>query len=164
MANLGQSYNTSDIPKDESFSLIPDGWYEVSINSADLRDTKAGTGQYVALRYDILGPSHEGRVVFGNLNIRNPNAVAQEVGIKQLGEIMRAIGLSSVEDTEQLMGGHLEIKVKTSPAKGGYDASNDHNGFRAIKGGSVPMPPSNPDAFAEADSSTGASSPPWSKK
>jgi len=165
MGNLGQSYNTNDIPENENnFEPIPAGWYEVSINSAELKDTKAGTGEYIAMRYDVLGPAHQGRVIFGNLNIRNPNPKAQDIGIQQLGEMMRAIGLPSVEDTDQLVGGHLEVKVKIREASGGYDASNDVSGFRAVKGGAVPMATKKAAKPEKADAAPAAASPPWAKK
>ena len=73
---------------------------------------------------------------------------------------MRAIGLASVEDTDQLVGGHLEVKVKIREASGGYDASNDVSGFKAIKGGATPMKTKK----AEAPEAPAASAPPWSKK
>ena len=164
MANLGQSFNANDIPQSENnFEPIPAGWYEVSINTAELKETKAGTGEYIALRYDVLGPAHQGRVIFGNLNIRNPNSKAQDIGIQQLGELMRAIGLASVQDTDQLVGGHLEVKVKIREASGGYDASNDVSGFKAVKGGSVPMATKK---AAKSDDApvAAAGTPPWAKK
>jgi|TARA_R110000787_G_scaffold91982_3_gene193694 hypothetical protein len=167
MANLGQSFNTNEIPEsDNNFDPIPAGWYEVSVNSAELKETKAGTGEYIAMRYDVLGPAHQGRVIFGNLNIRNPNPKAQDIGIQQLGELMRAIGLASVEDTDQLVGGHLEVKVKIREASGGYEASNDVSGFKAIKGGATPMPAKKPakKAAAAAEPEAAAGSPPWAKK
>tara|TARA_R100001369_G_scaffold54644_1_gene81515 strand:- start:1061 stop:1555 length:495 start_codon:yes stop_codon:yes gene_type:complete len=164
MANLGQSFNANDIPQSENnFEPIPAGWYEVSINTAELKETKAGTGEYIALRYDVLGPAHQGRVIFGNLNIRNPNSKAQDIGIQQLGELMRAIGLASVQDTDQLVGGHLEVKVKIREASGGYDASNDVSGFKAVKGGAVPMATKKA-AKSEDAPVAAAGTPPWAKK
>ena len=121
--------------EENNFEPIPAGWYEVSISSTQLKQTKARTGEYIALRYDVLGPAHQGRVIFGKLNIRNPHPHIQDIGIQQLGELMRAIGLASVEDTDQLIGGHLEIKVKISETNGGCDFSNYVSNFRAIKVG-----------------------------
>ena len=156
MANLGQSFNTNEMPQgDNNFEPIPAGWYSCS---AEIKDTKAGTGQYIAIRYNITGPTHEGRVIFGNINFRNPNPKAQEIGIQQLGDIMRGIGLASLEDTDQLVGGQLEIKVKISPPNNGYEASNDVSGFKALKGGSAPMA-----VPAQTASSTAAAPPPWAK-
>ena len=114
---------------------IPAGWYEVSINSTQLKQTKAGTGEYIALRYKLLGHAHQGRVIVGMLNIRNPNPKTQDIGIQQLGELMRAIGLASVEDTDQLIGGHLEVKVQIIEASSDCNFSNYVSNFRAIKVG-----------------------------
>lgn len=112
MAFLGETFNQQDLPQDQGgFDPLPEGWYTATISGAELKDTKAMTGQYIAVKYDITGPTHQGRVVFGNLNIRNPNPKAEEIGRQQLGELMRAIGLPSVQDTDQLIGGSLQIKL-----------------------------------------------------
>lgn len=160
MANLGQAFNVNEMPQSENnFEPIPAGWYNCTIGGAELKDTKAGTGQYIAVRYNITGPSHEGRVIFGNLNIRNPNPKAQEIGLQQLGDMMRAIGLASVEDTDQIIGGQLSIKVKIREASGGYDASNDVSGFKALAGGIAPAPAK----AAPTQTAPAAGAPPWAK-
>jgi hypothetical protein len=121
--------------EENNFEPIPAGWYEVSISSTQLKQTKTGTGEFIALHYNVLGPDYKGRVIFGKLNIRNPHPHIQDIGIQQLGELMRAIGLASVEDTDQLIGGHLEVKVEIREASGGCDFSNYVSNFRAIKSG-----------------------------
>jgi len=140
MANLNETYNASDLPESSSFDPVPAGTYTAVITEAELKQTKAGTGQYIKTRYDIIGPTHQGRVIYSNLNIRNPNPKAEEIGRQQLGELMRAIGLSSVSDTDQLIGGNCQIKVSIKPADGQYDVSNEVKGWRAIGGSSAPVP------------------------
>lgn len=77
MAFLGEAFGVDDLPQsDRSYDLIPDGWYAATITKADLGLTKAGTGQKIDVRYDITGPTQEGRVVFASLNIRNPSPKA----------------------------------------------------------------------------------------
>ena len=113
MAFLGETFSTDDLPvSDRSYDLIPEGWYTATITKADLGQTKSGTGTKIDLRYDITGSSQQGRVIFGSVNIRNQSQKAEEIGRQQLGEIMRAIGLAKVEDTDQLIGGQLQIKIK----------------------------------------------------
>lgn len=161
MAFLNETFIAADLPQsDRNFDPIPPGWYDVSITGAELRQTKAGTGQYIAVRYDVTGPTHQGRVVFGNLNIRNPNAQAESIGRQQLGELMRAIGLAKVEDTDQLIGHHLQIKVKIRESAG-YDPQNDVAGFRASGNASASTPPRAQTA-APAQSNGGAKAP-WAK-
>ncbi len=115
MAFLNEAFDVNELPQGTggNFDPLPAGWYTVTITQAELKDTKAGNGQYIKLRYDVTGPTHQGRVVFGNLNIKNPNQKAEEIGRQQLGDIMRAIGLAKVTDTDQLIGNrqHLDLQV-----------------------------------------------------
>lgn len=160
MAFLGETFSTDDLPQSErSYDLLPDGWYNVTITKAELGTTKAGTGQKIDIRYDITGPTQQGRVLFGALNIRNPSQKAEEIGRQQLGEIMRAVGLAKVQDTDELIGKSLAVKVKTKPAENGYEARNEVAGFRAIAGGMAPAVAATP-----AAAPAGAASPPWAKR
>ena len=126
-----ETFNAADAPAGRTeFAPVPAGWYLASIHSAEVKQTKAGNGQYIKVRYDLVGGEHANRVVFANLNLKNPNEVAQNMGRQQLGEIMRAIGLPTIQDTDQLVGGVLEIKlsVRDDPQWG---TSNEVKGFRA---------------------------------
>lgn len=157
MAFLDQTYSAEDMPVSEkSYEPLPAGWYTASITSAELKNTKSGTGQYIAIRYDIIGPSHQGRIVFGNLNIRNPNATAEGIGRQQLGEIMRAIGIAKVQDTDELIGGQLSIKIAIK-ASDQYGDQNEVKGFKAIAGSTPPAP-------VVKASASGKAAPPWQKK
>lgn len=148
MAFLDQAIDLSTLPQSEqSYELLPPGWYSASITKAELKATKDGTGQYIAIRYDITGPTQQGRVVFGNLNIKNRSVKAEEIGRQQLGELMRAIGLARVQDTDQLIGGQLSIKVAIQEGNNGYEARNEVKGYKALAGG---MPPTVPSPFASA--------------
>ena len=160
MANLGMTFNASELPQGTGgdFAPLPDGWYSATVASAELKQTKAGTGSYIAVRYDITGPTHQGRVVFGNLNISNPNPKAEEIGRQQLGDLMRAIGLESVQDTDQLTGGRCQIKLVTRKSEG-YDPSNDIRSWKAESGSSMPAP-----SAAPATDAAPSSAPPWAKK
>ena len=111
MAFLDQTFEADSLPVgNTSYGAIPAGWYNATIQKAELKPTKAGNGRLIGLRLTITGPTHQGRVVFCNLNINNPNPQAEEIGRQQLGEIMRAIGLARVGDTDELVGGMLSVK------------------------------------------------------
>lgn len=141
MASLNESFELDALPVGtSSFDPLPPGWYRVSIKEASVAKTKAGTGEYIKIRYDVEGPSHEGRVVFGNLNISNPNPKAEEIGRQQLGELMRAIGLKSLKDTDQLVGGTLEIKLAIRESEQ-YGNSNDVKAFKSLGGAKATTSP-----------------------
>ena len=159
--NLGETFNIDDLPVSGEYEVLPAGWYSAVISGAELKPTKDGSGQYIAVKYDIIGPTHQGRTISGNLNIRNKTAKAEEIGRQQLGEIMRSIGLSSVRDTDQLIGGNLQIKLNISPATDQYPAKNEVKAFKAVEGRQSIAP----QVKSESDSQAPAkASPPWAKK
>lgn len=160
MAFLGEQFSTDTLPEGlGSFEPLPPGWYSATITGADLCNTKAGTGQYIKLRFDITGPTHQGRVVFANLNIRNRNAQAETIGRQQFGDLLRSIGLESASDTDQLIGGQIDIKVSIRPGDGQYEAQNEVKGYRAIAGAPPVAAVAAPPAQEKA-----AASPPWAKR
>ena len=170
----------SDLPESTggAYDPLPAGWYTAMIAGADLQATKDGSGQYIKIKYSITGPSHQGRVVFGNLNIKNQSAKAEEIGRAQLGELMRAIGLARVQDTDQLIGGNLSIKLDIRPARTDaatgktYDAQNEVKGYKVVGGSTTAaaMPSfgaSQPQASApaaQAAPAAASSAPPWAKR
>lgn len=157
MASLSQSFNVSELPEaSKDFTPLPAGWYTATISGAEIKETKAGTGEYIAVKYSITGPTHQGRVIYGNLNIKNPNPKAEEIGRQQLGELMRAIGLARVDDTDQLIGGSLSIKLEVKLSEQ-YGDGNEVKGYKAVAGGSMPTLAASAPAAAKA-------APPWAAK
>ncbi len=159
MAFLEQTFSVDDLPValNNNFEPLPEGWYTATISGAEIKTTKAGNGQYINVKYTIIGPTHQGRVVFGMINIKNPNSKAEEIGRQQLGEIMRAIGLSKVSDTDQLIGGNLSIKLKITPASENYDASNSVSGFKTLNN-NISLPQT------QIPKTDGKAPPPWATK
>ena len=174
MAFLGQTFDANELPQGTggNFEPLPEGNYNATITQAELKDTNDKTGQYIKMRLDITGPSHQGRVIFSNLNIKNASAKAEEIGRQQLGDIMRAVGLAKVTDTDQLIGGNVNIKLTIRAARTDektgktYEASNEVKGYRAINGGAAPaaFKAAAPAAVPAATSAPAKASPPWVKK
>ncbi len=168
MAFLGQTFDANELPQGNggNYDPLPPGWYTATITAAELKPTKDGSGQYIKVRYDITGHTHQGRVVFGNLNIKNASARAEEIGRQQLGELMRAIGLAKVTDTDQLIGGSLSIKLDVRAATEQYAAQNEVKGFKAITGSAPTFaaPAASPAASAPASAGPAMAAPPWARK
>jgi hypothetical protein len=156
MAFLGQEFSRDELPSGGGFDALPEGWYTATITQADIKPTKAGTGSYIGLRLDITGPTHQGRVIFSNLNINNPNPKAEEIGRQQLNQIMGALGLPTVRDSDQLLGGNLSVKLAIKVE--GDDKKNEVKGFKAISGSAPPAPSTSYQAPAKS------AAPPWAKK
>jgi hypothetical protein len=163
MARLDEAFITEDMPKGNDYSVLPAGWYVANIASAEETRTKNGKGKYLKIRYNIAGPTHQGRVVFGNLNTHNDSEKAQEVGRRDLGDLLRALGIAKLTDTDQLVGGNVEIKLAVKEAEGQYEAQNDVKGFKSASG-SAPMPKASSANKAAEPSANGKAPPPWAKK
>jgi len=161
MAFLGKTFDVNTLPEGNSggFEPLPPGWYSSTISGAELRATKDGTGEYIAVRYEITGPSHQGRIVFGNLNIKNKNPKAEVIAHQQLGDICRAIGLTQVSDSDELIGGQLFIKLKIREQEG-YDPSNDIAGWKSLGSSLSSADSASAPATAAAN---GASKAPWAR-
>lgn len=161
MAFLGETFSTDSLPvSDRLYDLVPEGWYNATITKAELNNTKAGTGQKIDMRYDITGPTQQGRVVFGTVNVRNQSQKAENIGRQQLGEIMRAVGLANIQDTDELVGGSICVRVKIRPAENGYDARNEVSGFKSASGA---LPQVTSTSAPEPTAQPSGAKPPWAK-
>ena len=128
---LGRTINTNELPAGSDFDVLPAGWYQAKVKSTELKQTKAGNGEYISLQLEILGPSHQGRVVFSNINIMNPNPKAEEIGLSQLNSLLSAIGLSQISDTDQLINGEAMIKLSIKRSDE-YGDKNEVKGYKAV--------------------------------
>lgn len=135
--------NLRELPDSQSeFNLIPAGWYEAQIEKAELCQSKKG-GEYIKLMFSITGPTHANRKLFANLNVKNDNPKAEEIGRRSLGEIMRAIGISRMIDTDELINNTIEIKVscRINNWQGEKKEENVIKAYRSLYYNAVPSEP-----------------------
>ena len=155
MALLNTPISINSLPEGSGYGTIPAGWYGVTVSKAEVKPTRAGTGEYINLMYTITGPTHQGRTVWGMINIRNPNPKAEEIGLQQLGELLRAMGIAKLSDTDQLLGMALSVKVIIKEDDQGE--KNEVKGFRALQGGAIP-------SIKPAAAPTTATAPPFKNR
>lgn len=156
------NFNLNELPDNESgFEPVPAGEYQVEIKKVEAKETRNKDGMYFNFRLDILGPSNAGRIIFAIVNVKNASEKAQQIGQGQLKDIMRALNLQSVSNTDQFVGGKLTVKIDIEKSEQ-YGNSNRVRAFKAIGGSVAPMAASNPilNASPAAPASAG-STPPW---
>lgn len=153
MVSLNQNINVNEIPERTDFTPVPPGNYTGMIVNSDMKPTKANDGQYLSLEIDIQGGEFEGRKLFENLNLVNKNAQAQEIAYKTLGEIARAVGLTTVGDSNQLHNKRFNMEVVVTPAKGEYGPGNRVKKYSTISTSSSPG----------GTAQTVAATPPWKR-
>ena len=157
--NLGQTFNTADMPEESGFAPLPAGWYQANIEKVELKESNDRTSTYMNIQYKIMGPTHQNRVVFGMCGVSNTDPGKEETSRYFMGQLMRACGLQRLTDTDQLVGANLEIKLKVRPATEQYDASNNVTEYRSISGSAMPKA-----SAPSQTTSNGDSAPPWAKK
>ena len=128
MSSLKDYFNDGFYPDDysggeQTFKCLPPGKYEVLIESAEVCQTKKGNGHIVKTELTVLGPAHGGRKLWDNILFQHPNPEAAGIGLKRLGSLGRAAGLSCIDDTAEL---HNKSVIAHVTVKGD---SNEINGY-----------------------------------
>ncbi len=116
MAMLTQAFDANSVEPSSPRTVIPAGKYLAQIVTSEMRPTKAGTGQYLALAFAIIDGEFANRQFFVNLNLDNPNQQATEIAHRDLSAICRAAGQMTVSDSEQLHLKPMLVTLKVRPA------------------------------------------------
>jgi len=119
--NLGEM---QEIPTMQDASVLPAGWYNVIVTESDVKDTKAFDGKYLKLTVKVLKGDFKGRLVFLNINLENKNEIAKQIGLRQLGSLLKALGLPAINDTSSLHNIPFCLKLKIRK-QDGYDDQNE---------------------------------------
>lgn len=146
------NFNAETVDPNQVYDALPAGDYPVIISSADIRQTKSGTGQYLEITLDIQSSDLMGRKLFDRLNLWNPNPKTVEIAQRQLSAICHATGVMQLEDTDQLIHRPLiaSVKVKDDP---GYGLRNEIKGYKAQEGMALAAPVAPPVARVAAPAS-----------
>lgn len=123
------------------FTLIPAGAYNAAIVGAEPKETKAKTGAYIALEFEVLDGDHKGARFGDIVNIANPNEDAVRIGLARLKRILELGGHknpNSLKDTDELIGLAVQAVVsqeKTSTKEGKEYTNNRVDKYKALEGG-----------------------------
>jgi hypothetical protein len=115
MAQLGKFNAQEHDTEQRDYENLPDGIYALEVTQSEVAPTSKGDGTILKLRYGVVEPEeYKGKLIFGNITLENPNAQAQEIGQKQLASLCRSVGLSEIEDSEELHFQRFVAKVGLS--------------------------------------------------
>lgn len=136
------NFNAAVVEPATVFDVMEPGWYDAKIDESEMKPTKDGSGAYLKLRFSIIGGKNNNQKVFQNLNLKNPNPTAVEIAQRQLSAICHSVGILQLQNSAQLHGIPLKIKLKIrkDPTKQ-YGDSNEISGYENINA-AVQMSPS----------------------
>lgn len=153
---------------------LPPGDYVMHLDEFEFRQTKDGNGMMFACKFAVAEGEYEGRTVWQNMNIRNPNATAQKIGIGEVKALCAAVGLdlATVKDEPaNLLLVPFLAKVGMEKPQEGYDPRNRIKAFKPLNAApaaaapaSRPAPAQRAAAPVTAAAKTGSGGLPWKQK
>lgn len=163
MAQLGGTFDASQVDPSRPMMLIPAGKYPAHIINSEMRPTKEGDGQMLWLEEEITEGEYQGQKFWDRLNLVNKNPQAAEIAQRQLSAICHATGMLQVDDSEQLHFRPMMVTIEVQPERPEIDKktkqptgkifkpSNEVKGYEpigapAVAGATTAQPPANPAA------------------
>lgn len=119
-------------PSTDQHELIPAGWVTVGINTAELKVTNNEQGQYIGVDFILIGEFQNGRHIFENYNIQNPNQKAMEIAYRDLSALGRAINVPVIQNTDQLAGRELMIRIVIKKNKKSGEMENNVGAYAPL--------------------------------
>ena len=110
----GSGFDTHSVEPQQDFTALPPGKYPVIVEKAEVKPTKAQTGHYLEITMSVLDGQFKNRKLWDRINIQNPSTQCVEIGLRSLAALGQALGLTSVQSTDQLLNGvciaHVKVK------------------------------------------------------
>ena len=150
MANLN-GFNAHEVDPAVGFDAVPAGKYVAAITESEMKPTKAGTGQYLQLTFQVIDGEYKGRLLWARLNLDNPSAMAVKIARAELSAICRAIGVMAPKDSFDLHNLPLVIKVGCKKREDTGEVTNEIKGYEARQ------------RAAAAPAAAEGSTPPWKR-
>ena len=112
-----------------SFDVLPAGEYDAVIVSSTVEATSKGDGKFLKLELQVLNGEFQNRKTWDRLNLWNSSAKAVEIAKGTLSAICRAVGVLTPQDSSDLHGKPLRIKVTVRKS----DEYGEQNEVKAYK-------------------------------
>ncbi|MEO2033523.1 MAG: DUF669 domain-containing protein [Planctomycetaceae bacterium] len=152
MADM-HGFDANEIEPTSDFEPIPAGKYVAVVSGSEMKVTKAGTGEYLQLTFQIMDGPHKNRFLWARLNLKNPNPTAVQIAKAELSALCRAVGVLAPNDSTELHNLPLIIHVRCKRRDDTGELTNEIKGYSQKD-----APPETPPPPA-ADNST----PPWKR-
>jgi hypothetical protein len=123
------AFNANEVAPSAPGGAIPEGNYLFAIEDMEIKPTNNGGGEYIATVLVIQEGEYKGRKVFDNINIKNDNPVAVEMGLAALSAICHATETYEISDLTELYGkpfmGKVIVRKERSVDRDGNEVKKD---------------------------------------
>jgi hypothetical protein len=114
MANL-TGFDANLIEPSRSFELLPEGTYVAMITQSEWRETRSKSGHFLQLTFQITDGLFMNRLLWARLNIYNTSPTTRQIAQSELSAICRAVGVLTPNDSSELHGRPLVVRVRRKP-------------------------------------------------
>ena len=128
MANLS-GFNAAEVSP-VSFEALPNGWYKVIATESEMKQTQAGNGTYLQVKFVITEGEYKNRVLWGRFNLSNPSQNAVAIGRGQLSAFCHAVNVLNPNDSTDLHNLPLMVRVTCTKSKISDDMTNDIKDYK----------------------------------
>jgi len=148
MADLG-NFNANNVDPLPDLEPLPAGQYVVVATESEMKPTKAGTGAYLEIKFQVIEGDHQGRPVWARFNLANPNETAVQIAKAELAALCRAVGVLQPRDSCELHNLPVVVKVRCKRRPDTDEITNEIKGYTtrmpvAAQPPQAPPPPSTP--------------------
>lgn len=150
MADLS-GFDANNVEPTSDFDPIPVGKYAAVIVDSEMKPTKAGTGNYLQLTFQVIEGQYKNRLLWARLNLDNPNDMARKIAQGELSAICRAVGVLAPRDSVELHNLPLLIHVRCKKRSDTGEIVNEIRGYSTKE-----LP-----AAAAKTAPVASSTPPW---
>ncbi len=128
MANLN-GFDANNVEPADELEPIPAGKYVAVITDSEMKPTKAGSGSYLQLTFQIVEGDFANRLFWVRLNLDNPNATAVEIARRELSAICRSVGVLVPTDSADLHNLPCCIHVRVKRRNDTGELQNEIKGY-----------------------------------
>ena len=153
MANLN-GFDATTVDPNVGFDPIPAGKYLAVITDSVMKATKAGTGEYLELTFEVIDGPYKGRKLWDRLTLNHPNDLTVQIARGMLSAICRAVGVMKPKDSLELHNLPLVVSVSMKNREDTGEPTNVIKGYAERDTAAGPRP-----AVAAANGNT----PPWKR-
>lgn len=153
MADL-RGFDANNVEPAGDFEPIPAGKYLAVITDSEMKPTKAGTGSYLQLTFQVIDGEYRNRLLWARLNLDNPNDTARKIAQGELSAICRAVGVMAPRDSVELHNLPLVIHVRCKKRTDTGEIVNEVKGYAKKEAPAAPAAGNGPPA---------KTTPPWKK-
>lgn len=131
MAQLPDVFNAKDKEKMGGFEPIPAGWYLAEIVKSEMKNASSGDGnKYLTCQLKVLEGEHKDRYLFNLMNLINKSTEAVEIAEKELASICEACNIDELEDSTELHGIPMAIRVSIKPGDANWPSKNEIKAYK----------------------------------